>query len=120
MLRMMLQSTSSFVAMAALSGLHERQKTMRRTSCWSLERADAASHNDTATRSIAKCCCGAAARVAARWSLQCNAMLGVVAHVVAALGTAVQRCSNNAALQCNATLELALLLRWALQCNATL
>ncbi|CAK9863038.1 unnamed protein product [Sphagnum jensenii] len=49
-LRMMLQSTPNFVAMAALSGLRERQETMRRTSRWSLERVGTESHNDAATR----------------------------------------------------------------------
>ncbi|CAK9870963.1 unnamed protein product [Sphagnum jensenii] len=95
--------------MAALSGLRERQKTMRQTSCWSLERAGATSHNDVATRSVVNCCCGTVVqRDAGRCSSSCYG---------AGRCSATQRCSNNVAVQCNVTLELALLRRWALHCN---
>ncbi|CAK9258766.1 unnamed protein product [Sphagnum jensenii] len=43
----------SSIAMVALSGLHERQETTRRTLRCSLERSGAASHNNAAARNVA-------------------------------------------------------------------
>jgi len=68
---MMLQSTPSFVAMAALSSLREREETTRPTSRYSLERFGFATQNNFAMcnvamlRSCSSCCCGAATRSAA-------------------------------------------------------
>ncbi|CAK9878648.1 unnamed protein product [Sphagnum jensenii] len=87
--------------MAALSGLRERQETMRPTSRSSLECSGFATQNNSATcsvamlRSCSSCCCGVATcgaavlQVATLWRCNyqqhCNAQHCGAAHVAAAL-----------------------------------
>lgn len=102
----MLQSTPSFVAMAALSGLREREETTRPTLRYSLERSGFATQNNSATcnvamlRSCSSCCCGAATRSAA--VLQAGTINNTATHNVAVLHRLLRHCG---ATQIAATLR---------------